>query len=115
MKIKQRIIEILETETNYYYKGGMYKDADLYNDDIANKILEEIKKEDAGLRMIIEGQDMMINALKQTDKTEQDMKKEEKQKECKHRWNTPFLNSDEIECINCGKKIKFEKPKKLNQ
>lgn len=43
---KGKMMEILMTMTSYYFKGGEYKDQDLYCEDIANKILElEEKKE----------------------------------------------------------------------
>ena len=40
---RDRIIDTLQTMTTYYFKGGEYEDQDLYCEDIANKILEDIE------------------------------------------------------------------------
>ena len=41
-EIKEKITDILETMTSYYFKGGDFEDQDLYCEDIADKILEEL-------------------------------------------------------------------------
>jgi len=44
-KLKKEIEGILETMINYYYKGGTYEDAELYNEDIADKLLSRIQQD----------------------------------------------------------------------
>ena len=42
---EKEIIELLETMTSYYFKGGEYEDQDLYCEDMAKKILNLLSKE----------------------------------------------------------------------
>lgn len=47
-----KIKELLETMTSYYFKGGEYADQDLYCEDIARKILELFPDTDAVVKKL---------------------------------------------------------------